>query len=46
LTTRPINDLINKIKQKELFLLEKNITPNMIICGAGAAGTELAFGFK
>jgi NADH dehydrogenase FAD-containing subunit len=46
LTTRPINDLLPKIRNKEEDLQSKGITPEVLICGAGAAGTELAFGFK
>jgi len=46
LTTRPLNDLLPKIVQKEDYLVSKGITPEVLICGAGAAGTELAFGFK
>lgn len=46
LSTRPINDMLGKIIAKENYLKEKGITPTVVICGAGAAGTELAFGFK
>lgn len=46
LTTRPINDLLPKIKQKEDELHEKKIVPTVIVCGAGAAGVELSFAFK
>ena len=46
LTTRPINDLLPKITKKENELKEAGIVPSVIICGAGAAGTELAFAFK
>ena len=46
LTTRPINDLIGKIQKKESELLNSGTTPEVVVCGAGAAGTELAFAFK
>jgi NADH dehydrogenase FAD-containing subunit len=46
LTTRPINELLPKISKKEIALKEQGIIPIIAICGAGAAGTELAFGFK
>ena len=46
LTTRPINHLLPKIAAKESALKEAGIIPRVVICGAGAAGTELAFGFK
>lgn len=46
LTTRPINDLIPKIAKKEQELLSANIVPSVVVCGGGAAGTELAFAFK
>lgn len=46
LTTRPINLLLPKIAEKETYLKDSGITPKVVICGAGAAGTELAFGFK
>lgn len=46
LTTRPINDLLPKIKVKEESMLAAGQIPTVVICGAGAAGTELAFGFK
>ena len=46
LTTRPINHLIPKITVKEQTLKDAGIIPKVVICGAGAAGTELAFGFK
>ena len=46
LTTRPINDLIPKIHKKEEALLAAGIVPSVVICGSGAAGTELAFAFK
>lgn len=46
LTTRPINDILRKIEEKETSLKEAGIIPEVIICGAGAAGTELSFGFK
>lgn len=46
LTTRPINDLLSKIEKKEEWLLKNKIIPSVTVCGAGAAGVELAFGFK
>jgi selenide,water dikinase len=46
LTTRPINDLLGKIERKEQELIEGKITPRVVVCGAGCAGVELAFGFK
>ena len=46
MTTRPINHLIPKIMEKEKDLQEKGVIPNVVVCGAGAAGTELAFAFK
>ena len=46
LTTRPINELLPKIEKKEKELLESGIIPSVVVCGAGAAGTELSFGFK
>jgi NADH dehydrogenase FAD-containing subunit len=46
LTTRPINDILYKIEEKETALKKNGLIPEVIICGAGAAGTELSFGFK
>ncbi len=46
LTTRPINDLLGKIKMKEAKLIRDKITPTVAVCGAGAAGIELSFAFK
>ena len=46
LTTRPINDLIPKVAKKEVELKEKGIIPTVVVCGGGAAGTELSFAFK
>lgn len=46
LTTRPINDLLGKITAREEELKAKGIIPEVVVCGAGAAGTELSFGFK
>ena len=46
LTTRPINHLIPKVISKEQELKEKGIIPTVVICGGGAAGTELSFAFK
>ncbi len=44
LSTRPINDLLRKIetKEKEMIIF----APKVVVCGAGAAGVELAFAFK
>jgi NADH dehydrogenase FAD-containing subunit len=46
LTTRPINDLLGKIQRKEDDLKARGIIPKVVVCGAGAAGVELAFAFK
>lgn len=46
LTTRPINELLGKIEKKEQWLKDNNITPSVVVCGAGCAGVELSFGFK
>ena len=46
LTTRPINDLIPKIMRREEELKAAGKVPEVVICGAGAAGTELSFAFK
>lgn len=46
MTTRPINDLLPKIERKEKEFLEQGIVPVVNVCGGGAAGVELAFGFK
>ena len=46
LTTRPINDLLPKIVEKEKKLKDDGIIPDVVIVGGGAAGTELAFAFK
>lgn len=46
LTTRPINDLLGKIERKEQWLIQNKVTPEVIVCGSGAAGIEMAFGFK
>ena len=45
LTTRPINELIGKIHRKELEFVESKSIPQVMVCGAGAAGVELAFAF-
>jgi NADH dehydrogenase FAD-containing subunit len=37
---------LGKIEKRENELLASNSIPRVVICGAGAAGTELAFGFK
>jgi len=46
LTTRPINELLGKIQNKEDYLIKNQITPTVAVCGAGAAGIELSFAFK
>lgn len=46
LTTRPINDLLGNIVKKEEQLKKDNIIPEVVVIGQGAAGTELAFGYK
>ena len=46
LTTRPINDMLGKITKKENELIASGVIPDVVVCGGGAAGTELAFGFK
>ena len=46
LTTRPINYLLGKIENKEKELIEKGITPSVVVCGAGCAGVELSMTFK
>jgi NADH dehydrogenase FAD-containing subunit len=46
LTTRPINYLLSKIVAKENQLLAQNLIPTVGVCGGGAAGIELAFGYK
>ena len=46
LTTRPINYLLHNLEVREKYLLENKITPSVVVCGSGAAGTELAFGYK
>jgi len=46
LTTRPINDLLPKIKHKEKELKAKGIIPKVVVVGGGAAGTELSLAFK
>jgi len=46
LTTRPINEIIPKVASKEQELLAAGVVPSVGVCGAGAAGTELAFAFK
>ena len=46
LTTRPINELLPKIVKKENELKEKGVVPVVVVCGGGASGTELSFGFK
>ena len=46
LTTRSINELIPKIIKLEQEFKKKGIVPVVVVCGAGAAGTELSFAFK
>lgn len=46
LTTRPINDLLGKIVKKEQWFINNKVTPQIVVCGAGAAGIEMAFGFQ
>lgn len=46
LTTRPINDLLGKIHRKEQEFVESKKIPQVVVCGAGAAGVELAFAFQ
>jgi len=46
LTTRPINELLPKIRAKEAILKQKKVIPKVAVCGGGAAGVELAFAFK
>lgn len=46
MTTRPINELLQKVEKKEQQLIADNIIPEVVVCGAGAAGTELAFAYK
>ena len=46
LATRPINNLLATLEAKEKYLVENNIVPSVVVCGSGAAGTELAFGYK
>ena len=38
--------MLGKIVKKENELLASGVIPDVVVCGAGAAGTELAFGFK
>lgn len=46
MTTRPINDLLPKVTAKEKLMQQQGVTPEVVVCGAGAAGTELSFAFK
>ena len=46
LKTRPINDLLPRIEATEMDLKTRGEAPKVAVCGAGAAGTELAFAFK
>jgi NADH dehydrogenase FAD-containing subunit len=38
--------LLSKIVAKENQLLAQNLIPTVGVCGGGAAGIELAFGYK
>jgi len=38
--------LLKNLEEKEQYLLKNNIIPEVAVCGAGAAGVELAFGYK
>ena len=38
--------MLPKIEKKEQELLASGVIPRVVVCGAGAAGTELAFAFK
>ena len=44
--TRPINQLLSKVEKKEEEFLASGVIPTVVVCGAGAEGTELAFAFK
>lgn len=46
LSTRPINEILRKISEKEKYLIENSIIPKVGVVGSGAAGVELAFAFK
>ena len=46
LSTRPINFLLSNIVAKEEWLVKNFIIPELVVCGSGAAGVELAFGYK
>jgi selenide,water dikinase len=46
LTTRPISFLMRNIINKENYMLKNKLIPVVGVCGAGAAGIELAFGYK
>ena len=46
IATRPIWDLIKRIKKKEADLKEKGLIPNAVICGAGTTGSELGMALK
>ena len=46
LSTRPINFLLSNIVEKEEWLIKNFVIPELVVCGAGAAGVELAFGYK
>ena len=46
MTSRPINDLLPKVNKKEKDMQEQGIIPDLVVCGAGAAGIEMAMAFK
>ena len=46
LPTRPINNLLARIEEKEKTLMELGRPVSLVVCGAGIAGVELALNFK
>ena len=38
--------MLGKIMKRENELIANGEIPDVVVCGGGAAGTELAFGFK
>ena len=46
LPTRPINNLLARIEEKEKTLMELGRPVRLVVCGAGIAGVELALNFK
>ena len=46
LITRPIRNLLTRIIDKENEFRKNEVVTEVIICGGGAAGTELSFSFK